>query len=1586
MERPVLLFVESSHAARHARQSALEERGFAVWVALDTDEACRRAAAGPDLVLLGKGVEAGEALELLGLLSRGLGQSLPVVALVAELDTQGADSADAGARVGQPEDLEEYAAELAGRGVTVLPEHVDDDTLARACHGRVAPRPVRGRPALLLLERSSGAPSLRQGLLAAGFDVVDCADLFALEREAARSDPHAVLVRDAPALVGTDAPPPICRELAQRVPLFVLADGADGQRHAAWLEAGAAAYLAEPLDREALLERLDPPRRARSRAHLRDGEGEGGGLGRAPQSLTRALARAPGLVWLRLDPKGQILAFSEAAEELLLGGRVDPSGDGDGPSAVRGAAIGAQSDAQSDAPFEAPSEAPSDALLDAQHASGSALATDSPGPGLLGRRLGDWLAGDGQAHQCERLLERLEQGECEPLRAEWTVRSEHTTGGARRLACELFAAPLENAPGDAATVAEGATREIVLVGHELREPRSGEGRGAGDLEPAQRAAFGSEVFWMADADGSRVYYASPAFEGLWGVSREDLLAEPGRLLASVHEEDRPRLLRAQATHAQGSPTELEYRIERPSGELRWVRTRSFPVLDQGGGAWRIAALTRDVTERRLAEQALRESEQRLSSVVTSAPIALFSIDRQGYFRLSDGRGLERMGLSAGEIVGRSIFDVYRDAPHVLANLRRALGGETFTATVELRGAAFETSYSPIFEQNGEVSGVIGVAIDVTDRRRAERRLELIVEATSAVLGQGFFRSLVRYLTRALGVRMAYVSELIPGTERLALRCLWSGTEYREGQEYPSEGSPDALVLRDGTVYYPSGVVQRFGANSWVASLGVQSYLGMPIHDSASRVIGVLGVLHDGPLDERLPTESILRIFSARVGVEIERLRAEDAMRESEARWRSLVENAPDLIATLDREGRVLFANRSLAPERDGRPARDFHLLVGPERERLVHAIGEVFSSGQGRAFEHRLVLPDGAEAWFAVRLGPLERDGQVVSVVLIATDVTSRKEAEGKLDFRASLEKLVTSISTRFINLDAEDVDQAIQNALRQIGVFCGVDRCYVFQFRDGSEALDNTHEWAAHGVEPFVGRIQSAEPSQLPSLLARVRRSGHVFVQRVSALQESEADLRSDLSALGLRSLLCVPMTCAGEAVGFIGFDTVRWEVTWDEQVVSLLRIVGDVFANTLERQRAEESRAQLESQLRQSQKMEAIGTLAGGVAHDFNNLLTGILGYASFLREAVGGDPAVRRAVSVIENAAERAADLTRQLLGFARRGEVRRMPVRVHSLVEEVSELLARTIDKRIDIVHHLEAGTDLILGDPGQMQQVILNLAVNARDAMPQGGRMVFRSRVVELRPEDAHLYPELAPGPYLELSVADTGLGIPKHVQARIFEPFFTTKGPGKGSGMGLAVVYGILRGHGGSIRVESEELAGAMFRLFLPLVEEQAEDELPPARNDIIDGTGSILIVDDEPIVRSTAGELLRSLGYEVWVASEGAEALEVFAARRDEIDLVLLDLVMPVMDGWACLAKLREIDPAVRVVLSSGFGFEDFAHDVASAGLAGFARKPYQLAELSRIVAQALGGAKDGAVVLPVVELEPQPRPASELDGTPRR
>jgi two-component system, cell cycle sensor histidine kinase and response regulator CckA len=250
-----------------------------------------------------------------------------------------------------------------------------------------------------------------------------------------------------------------------------------------------------------------------------------------------------------------------------------------------------------------------------------------------------------------------------------------------------------------------------------------------------------------------------------------------------------------------------------------------------------------------------------------------------------------------------------------------------------------------------------------------------------------------------------------------------------------------------------------------------------------------------------------------------------------------------------------------------------------------------------------------------------------------------------------------------------------------------------------------------------------------------------------------------------------------------------------------------------------------------------------------------------------------------------------------------------------------LLRRTIDKRIEMRCDFGAERDLVMADPGQLQQVVLNLAVNARDAMPEGGRMRFLSREIEIRPEDALRFPELAPGAYLSLYVEDSGSGIPKDLQARIFEPFFTTKGPGKGSGMGLAMVYGILRQHGGSIRVESEPGAGARFGIFLPLAEAGAgAPQAAAAPAVLMHGKGCILVVDDEAVVRATATELLRYLGYVVLHAEGGREALDIYRARGAEIDLVLLDLMMPDLDGRETLVELRALDPKVCVVLSSGF------------------------------------------------------------------
>ena len=382
---------------------------------------------------------------------------------------------------------------------------------------------------------------------------------------------------------------------------------------------------------------------------------------------------------------------------------------------------------------------------------------------------------------------------------------------------------------------------------------------------------------------------------------------------------------------------------------------------------------------------------------------------------------------------------------------------------------------------------------------------------------------------------------------------------------------------------------------------------------------------------------------------------------------------------------------------------------------------------------------------------------------------------------------------------------------------------------------------------------------------------------------------------------------------------------------------------------------RRQMEGRIRQAEKMEAIGQLAGGIAHDFNNQLAGIVGYADILLEELKQRPGLERLAEGILVAAKRSASLTSQLLAFSRQGKYLSTPVDLHQIIDEVVHMLRRSIDKRIRITTRYEAESAVTIGDPTQLQNAVLNLAINARDAMPQGGDLVFSTAVVTLDEAYCANSPyQPIPGRYVQVSVADTGVGMDAQTQARLFEPFFTTKEKGKGTGMGLAAVYGKLKGHRGAIDVRSEFGQGTEMRLSLPLASQTAAaEDHAGAKADRISLHARVLLVEDEDTISMMVSEILQRLGCSVRIAKNGAEALAIYRRWFREVDVVLLDLVMPAMGGRDTFIGLREINPDVRAIIASGYSLDGEVQGILDEGAKGFLQKPFRISELAKKIAE---------------------------------
>ncbi len=636
----------------------------------------------------------------------------------------------------------------------------------------------------------------------------------------------------------------------------------------------------------------------------------------------------------------------------------------------------------------------------------------------------------------------------------------------------------------------------------------------------------------------------------------------------------------------------------------------------------------------------------------------------------------------------------------------------------------------------------------------------------------------------------------------------------------------------------------------------------------------------------------------------ERHRSAAALRDNERRLRTLFENAGDYLLTLevrpDGPPVVRDANAAAAQafgysrdEMRGQPVTRFET---EESAADASRRGRELARKGAALFEVCHQRKDGT-TFDAEVLASMAPHGDEQLVIAVERDITERKRMERALRLSEERYRMVFENSGTANSIFDLDCRLVMQNSLSSERLGMSRDQA------QGKSAFELFGPTAGAAVEERMRRVMSS-------------RRPETF--------ETEFELHD----------------------GTRWFRSSYQPIFDDLQEVRGVQIVSQEITA---RKRLEEEREKLRTELFHAQKMEAIGTLAGGVAHDFNNILGGVLGGLSLLEIGLGPGSEHQGEIREMKALVMRGADLAKQLLGVGRRGKYDVKPIDLAAAVRQIGTMFGRT-RRDITIQFELDADVDALLMDHAQLEQTLLNLFFNAGQAMPQGGQVRVLASNETLSPEQAARH-ELAPGRFVRLVVADTGVGMDEATQQRIFEPFFTTKEPGQGTGLGLASVYGIVRNHGGAIAVDSAPGRGAAFTLYLPVADRPVEaaapeQEAPPVSRS--EETRTILVVDDEARLRDVLSQLLELLGYQVLTAAGGREAVELVRVHGARISLVLLDLTMPDMGGAKTFDALREIEPDLKVLLASGFAVDGQAQELLARGCNGFIQKPFDIDALA--------------------------------------
>lgn len=570
-------------------------------------------------------------------------------------------------------------------------------------------------------------------------------------------------------------------------------------------------------------------------------------------------------------------------------------------------------------------------------------------------------------------------------------------------------------------------------------------------------------------------------------------------------------------------------------------------------------------------------------------------------------------------------------------------------------------------------------------------------------------------------------------------------------------------------------------------------------------------------------------------------------------------------------------------------------------------------------------------------------------------EVEERRRTDQALSHRLSMEELVTTLSTRFIHVGSGELEAEIRYALRAMGEFAGVDRCYLHLFSLDLRRIEQAYEWCAEGVEPREGKVKGLSTEHIKWALERKRRLETMYVPSVAALPPEAASERETWLSEGIKSVLSIPLTLGGAPIGALGFNSLRCEKQWEDGDVRLLGLVGNILSNVLTRQHAEQEKEDLEQRLERARLMESLGLLAGGVAHDLNNLLGPLVAYPELILDDLPEESPSREDVLRIQEAAEKAASVVQDLLTLARRGAYRMSPIDINVLIKEYvrSPSFSDLRTRHPDVSVNLDLAADLhVSGSDSHLTTAIMNLVTNAFEAMPDGGDLTIATSCESLdRPIEG--YGHIAADDYVVLRVSDTGVGIAEADLPRIFEPFYTRKEMGRsGSGLGLAVVQGVVRDHRGQIDVQTRLGKGTAFALYLPITADLPAEEDKAS----IDcrGDETVLIVDDLKAQRDLAARLLTSLGYRVSIADSGRAAIDFLSEHS--VDIVLLDMIMEDdFDGLDTYREIAQIHPDQKAVIASGYSETDRVRAAQALGAGVFLKKPYTLARLGQAIRQEL-------------------------------